>query len=95
MFRILSASALALALVAGGAAAGNAARVTLDVPSMNCSLCPITVARVLRKQPGVREASASLENKSAVVIFDPARTSPEQLARVVSEAGYPATPRKP
>ena len=93
MFRTLSASVLALAL--GSAIAAEPLRVTLDVPSMNCSLCPIAVARVLRGQPGVLEAAASLETKSAVVVFDPARNSADRLAKSVTDAGYPATPRTP
>lgn len=92
MFRFLLASALALATTAS---AGEPARVTLEVPSMNCALCPIAVAGVLRKQPGVREASADLEAKTAVVVFDPEKTSPGRLAKAVSDAGYPATPRAP
>jgi len=94
MFRIFWASAL-LAGLWSPAQAGELAQVTLDVPSMNCSLCPIAVARVLRKQPGVREATAILETKSAAVTFDPAQTTPARLAQAVSDAGYPATPRKP
>lgn len=93
MSRSWLASALALALAS--AIAGEPARVTLDVPSMNCSLCPIAVARVLRGQPGVLEATASLETKSAVVVFDPERTSADRLAKSVSAAGYPAAPRAP
>ena len=92
MFRIFLASALALA---SAALAGEAARVTLDVPSMNCSLCPIAVSGVLRKQPGVREATADLASRSADVVYDPDQTTPERLARAVSDAGYPAKPRTP
>lgn len=92
MFRILLASALALA---GTAMAAEPARVTLDVPSMNCSLCPIAVSGVLRKQPGVREAKADLATKTAQIVFDPDKTSPARLAQAVSDAGYPATPRAP
>lgn len=91
-FRIFLASALALATAV---IAAEPARLTLDVPSMNCSLCPIAVAAVLRKQPGVREASADLGTKTAVVVFDPETTSPGRLAKAVSDAGYPATPRTP
>lgn len=94
MFRILWHSALLLALAAP-AGAGEPMRMTLDVPSMNCSLCPIAVSGVLRKQPGVREATADLASKSAQVLYDPDRTTPERLAQVVTEAGYPATPRAP
>ena len=92
MFRLFLASALALATAA---LAGETARVTLDVPSMNCSLCPIAVSNVLRKQPGVREVKADLETKTAQVEFDPDRTSPARLAQAVSDSGYPATPRTP
>lgn len=70
-------------------------RVTLDVPSMNCSLCPIAVAGVLRKQPGVEEVSADLTSKSALILYDPDQTTPERLAQAVTEAGYPAKPRAP
>jgi mercuric ion binding protein len=92
MFRILLASALALA---GAVMAAEPSRVTLDVPSMNCSLCPIAVSGVLRRQPGVREAKADLATKTAQIVFDPDKTSPARLAQAVSAAGYPATPRAP
>lgn len=92
MFRLFLASALALATAAFG---GETARVTLDVPSMNCSLCPIAVSSVLRKQPGVREVKADLASKTAQVVFDPGKTSPASLAQAVSDSGYPATPRTP
>ncbi|MDH5579088.1 MAG: cation transporter [Betaproteobacteria bacterium] len=86
------ASALALA---GTAIAGEPARVKLDVPSMNCSLCPIAVSGVLRKQSGVHEAKADLASKTAQVVFDPDKTSPARLAQAVSDSGYPATARAP
>lgn len=92
MFRIFLASALALA---SAALAGEAARVTLDVPSMNCSLCPIAVSGVLRKQPGVREVEADLATRTARIVYDSAQTTPARLARAVSDAGYPATPKIP
>ena len=93
MFRFLSASALAFGVAMASAA--EPVRVTLNVPSMNCSLCPIAVSGVLRKQPGVMEATADLASKSAQVLYDPDQTSPDRLAKAVSNAGYPATPRKP
>lgn len=53
------------------------------------------VAGVLRKQAGVREASSDLATKTARAIYDPDKTSPACLAQAVSDAGYPATARKP
>lgn len=67
----------------------------LDVPGMNCSLCPISVKKALERMPGVLEAKADLATKSAEATYDPDRASPEALARAVSNAGYPASIRKP
>ena len=90
MFRIFSASLLAVALSAGAA---DPVRVVLDVPSMDCSLCPISVKKALDRVPGVLEAKADLATKSAQVKYDPDKVSPEALAQAVTNAGYPATVR--
>jgi mercuric ion binding protein len=94
MSRIFWVSALATAL-AFSAYAGEPKRVVLDVPGMNCSLCPISVKKALERVPGVLEARADLATKSAEAAFDPDRATPEALARAVSNAGYPASVRKP
>jgi len=94
MSRIFWVSALAAAL-AFTAHAGEPKRVVLDVPGMNCSLCPISVRKALERVPGVLDARADLATKSAEAIFDPDRASPEALAKAVTNAGYPASIRKP
>ncbi len=85
---------LAWLAIAAPAVAAEPARVVLDVPSMNCSLCPVAVKKALERVPGVLEAKADLATKSAEAKFDPEKVSPEALARAVTSAGYPATPRK-
>lgn len=94
MSRIFWVSALAAALVFT-ARAGEPMRVVLDVSGMNCSLCPISVKKALERVPGVLEAKASLATRSAEATFDPDRASPEALAKAVTNAGYPASIRKP
>ena len=94
MSRFSWASVLALALTAS-AGAGEPVRGTLEVPSMNCPLCRIAVAGVLRKEPGVQEASADLASKTARILYDPERTTPARLAQAVTEAGYLAKPKVP
>ncbi len=94
MSRIFWVSTLAAAL-ALSAHAGEPKRVVLDVPGMNCSLCPISVKKALERVPGVLEAKADLATRSAEATFDPDRATPEALARAVSDAGYPASIRKP
>jgi len=88
-------SLLLLAVVAHTAIAGEPQRVVLDVPSMNCSLCPLTVRKALERVPGVITARATYEPKRAEVTYDPDKVSPEALAKAVGDAGYPATVLKP
>ncbi len=85
--------ALALAGVAAAPQASLAAQktVTLSVPGMNCSACPITVRKALEKVPGVEKVKATLEPPEAVVTFDDAKTSVEKLTEATERAGYPST----
>lgn len=84
---------LALLVLAAPAFAGEPRIAVLDVPSMNCSLCPISVRKALTRVPGVIDAGAELANKRAVVNYDPDKVTPEQLAAAVTNAGFPATVR--
>ena len=76
------------------ASAGESQKVTLDVKGMHCASCPLTVKVLLRKQAGVEDVKVNAETNTAEVKFDPAKVSPGKLADAVTEAGYPATPRK-
>lgn len=65
--------------------------VTLDLPTMNCALCPITVKKALDQVDGVVDASVSYEKKEAVVTFNQTRTSAEELVAATTNAGFPST----
>ena len=91
MPRFFWASLIALAF--GGANAAEPVRVTLDIPSMDCSLCPVTVSTALKRVPGVIDVQATLATRSADVRYDPGKVGPAQLERAVTEAGYPAKVR--
>jgi mercuric ion binding protein len=84
-----------LAVLATAASAAEPKRVVLDVPSMNCSLCPISVKKALERVPGVLDAKADLATGRAEATYDPDRVSPETLAKAVTNAGYPASIRTP
>jgi copper chaperone CopZ len=43
----------------------------------------------------VVRAKADLDTKSAEAVYDAGKVSPEALARAVTDAGYPATLRRP
>ncbi len=63
---------------------------TLAVSGMTCAACPITVKKALTGVPGVTRAQVDLDQRRAIVTYDDARTSPADLAKAVSDAGYPA-----
>lgn len=83
-------SLILLALSAPGAWAAPQT-VTLDVPTMTCATCPLTVKAALSKVEGVIEAKLTWEPKEAVVTYDDARTDVKALTVATKNAGYPST----
>ncbi|MFH1604728.1 MAG: heavy-metal-associated domain-containing protein [Pseudomonadota bacterium] len=66
--------------------------VTLGISGMTCGGCVRSVGNVLKALDGVTKAEVSLENRNAVVDYDPARVGVEQLKRSVVEAGFEVAP---
>lgn len=62
--------------------------VKLAVSGMKCDGCKTTVEKALSEVAGAESVEVSLEEASATVQGD---ADPAELARVVTEAGYPAT----
>ena len=71
--------------------AGTLQTVTLDVKSMTCAFCRITVTKSLEKVPGVTSAVVDFDSKTASVTFDPDKATPATLAKATLDAGYPST----
>ena len=65
--------------------------VTLDVPGMTCAACPITVKKAITRVDGVRKAEVDYDKRQAVVTYDDAKASVEQIVKATANAGYPAT----
>lgn len=94
MNRSMSARLLVLASLALPAAAFAESRtVTLEVPGMTCSTCPITVRKALKAVNGVERVAVTYESKEAVVTFDDAKASVERLRQATRDAGYPSFPK--
>ena len=87
-------ASVTLALLSHAAMAIDSRSATLEIKGMTCASCPLTVKQVLKKQPGVNEASVDYTSQSAQVKFDPDKTQPEQLAKAISAIGFPTTVKK-
>jgi Cu+-exporting ATPase len=70
----------------------TAAEAALAIEGMSCASCVSHVERAAAKVPGVQACNVNLARGRAVVRYDPARTTPQQIADAVRSAGYPATP---
>lgn len=68
--------------------------VTLSVPGMTCSACPITVKTALKKVDGVSKTDVSFQKLEATVTFDDAKTDVQALTKATGDAGFPSTVKK-
>ena len=83
-----------LVLLSGNTTSSEIQSVTLKIEDMTCASCPLTVKQALKKVSGVTEVHVDFKTKLAQVKFDPDKTQPEQLARVVTQIGYPTAVKK-
>jgi mercuric ion binding protein len=79
-----------LLLISSTATFAKDITVTLEVPSMDCVTCPITVQKALERVKGVKQVEVTFENKLAVVTFDDEVTSVNTLTKATENAGYPS-----
>jgi len=77
-------------LLSASVAAAAERTVTLTVENMTCALCPITVRTAIEHVTGVRNVQVDFDSKTAVVVFDDAEATVEDLAEASRLAGYPA-----
>lgn len=68
---------------------------TLSVAGMTCSGCAAAVKMTAKKVAGVADADVSYEKGRAIVTYDPAKTTPEKIAKAVADGtGYKAEVQK-
>jgi mercuric ion binding protein len=84
----------ALLVTSSAAVHASPQTVTLDVPGMNCAACPITVKKAISKVDGVSQVDVSYEKRQAVVTFDDAKASVQQLTQATANAGYPSAVKR-
>ncbi|NQZ17432.1 MAG: mercury resistance system periplasmic binding protein MerP [Idiomarina sp.] len=64
--------------------------VTLIVPSMTCTACPITVKAALNKVAGVDKVTIHYDKKEVVVSYQNSKASIASLTRATANSGYPS-----
>jgi mercuric ion binding protein len=81
---------LAAAVAAPQCALAKQQTVSLNVPTMDCATCPITIKAALSKVPGVAKVKVSYEKREAVIVYDDAHATVADLKKATEDVGYPA-----
>src|SRR5215203_5053026 len=63
-------------------------RINIPMTGMSCASCVRRVERALSNHEGVAEASVNFASEEATVAYHPEATKPDELIRVIREAGY-------
>jgi Cu+-exporting ATPase len=71
-----------------GAPEGLGSQFELPIQGMTCASCVRRVERALTGVEGVQQATVNFATQRASVIYDPSRTSRNELAEAVVKAGY-------
>lgn len=65
--------------------------VRFKVDGMTCGGCVVGVRKVLTRLDGVSKADVSYEGQRAIVTYDPAKVSVEQMIAAIKTLGFKAT----
>jgi copper chaperone len=69
---------------------------TLKVTGMTCAGCEAAVKIAAKKVEGVTDVTVSYDKAAAQVTYDPAKTTPEAIAKAIREkTGYKAEAPRP
>jgi copper chaperone CopZ len=67
---------------------GQSARITIKVSGMTCRGCAEGLKRALERTPGVESADVRFERSDAVVEYNTARVTLDQITETIRQAGY-------
>ena len=65
-------------------------KVEIKVDGMTCNACVNKVKASLEKTDGVKSAQVSLENNSAIVVYDDSKTDESSLKKAINAIGFKA-----
>lgn len=87
--KLLSFSLMVLLMISAVVVAGEK-KAEMKVDGMTCNGCVNKVKTSLEKVEGVKSVDVSLENHSAVVVYDDTKTNETVLKTAVNQSGYKA-----
>lgn len=64
--------------------------VSMPINGMSCMSCVATVKRTLSRLSGVKKVNVSLQDKNAIIDYDPERVTLELMQEEINKLGYQA-----
>lgn len=58
---------------------------------VSCNNCKSKIEKALAYEKGVKESNASVESKIVTVTYNPEKTNPEKIEKVIDKLGYNAS----
>ena len=65
-----------------------------SVEGLTCATCTVTTKAAIKKLKGIKDVQVSLDEKSAVIKYDDALTSSDEIKKKIDSVGYKATSKQ-
>lgn len=86
-----SAAILMLMLFCNSAFAQSRNKAEIKIKtSAECEMCKNTLEKAMSFEKGVKKASLDLSTRELTVVYNPKKTTPENLRNAIAKAGYDA-----
>lgn len=66
----------------------EAQSVVIPIEGMSCTSCAARIQRVLGESDGIASASVNFASEKAKVDYDPAKTDPKRITKVIEDSGF-------
>ena len=63
-------------------------RLQVNIGGMSCSFCTMTIQKAVGRMEGVEQVHVSLAHEEALIEYDPAQRTPDELREVLRQLGY-------
>lgn len=74
-----------------GSAFAEEQTIKLSIPDMSCASCPYMVKSVISNLNGIVSVEATMQDRSATVIYDDEVVNVEMIQEATKGIGYPST----
>ncbi|WP_373088371.1 mercury resistance system periplasmic binding protein MerP [Sneathiella sp.] len=91
MKRLIPSLVFAMLASASSMAVAAEQTIKLSVPGMTCVSCPYMVKQAISAVDGIKAVEATMEDRSATVIFEDTVTSIEAIQQATANIGYPSS----